>query len=86
MQTLILPAACDRAAASALHLELSDALGTSPLPIDASKVEKIGQAMLQLLISASKSESGIAITASSEVFRQALTLTGLERVLMEEPQ
>ena len=60
---IALPPICDRSAASALYPEIAEALGPAPLMLDASKVERIGQAMLQLLVSASRTESGIAISA-----------------------
>ena len=80
---IVLPPVCDRAAALALYPELSETLGASALVIDASRVERIGQAMLQVLVSAARSEGGIAIHAPSEAFSAALQLAGLERVVME---
>ena len=81
---IILPPLCDRAAAAALYPELAEALGAAVLPIDASRVERIGQAMLQVLVSAARSESGIAIHSPSPAFTAALRLTGLDRVVLEE--
>ena len=81
---IALPPVCDRAAALALYPELSEALGATALVIDAARVERIGQAMLQLLVSAARSEGGIAIQSPSEAFTAALKLAGLEQVVMEE--
>lgn len=80
---IALPPVCDRAAAAALYPELSESLGSHALVIDASKVERIGQAMLQVLVSAARTEGGIAIHEPSAPFVAALTLTGLEKVVME---
>jgi anti-anti-sigma regulatory factor len=80
---IALPPVCDRAAAAALYPELTEGIGAHPLPIDAARVERIGQAMLQLLVSAARSEGGITILAPSEAFTAALRLTGLESVVME---
>ena len=85
MNTLSLPANCDRAAAKATHTDICDALGHSVLTIDASAVEKIGQAMLQVLIAASKCDGGIAITKPSSAFSETVALTGLEALLSEDP-
>ncbi|MEQ8410845.1 MAG: STAS domain-containing protein [Erythrobacter sp.] len=84
MQTITLPSKCDRAAASALVPEMCDALGDHPVAVDAAKVERIGQAMLQLLVSAARTEGGIALTNPSEPFAAAVRLAGLEPVLIEE--
>jgi len=84
VQTITLPSKCDRAAASALIPEFCDALGVSPLAVDAAKVERIGQAMLQLLVSAARTEGGIALANPSEAFTAAVRLAGLEAVLLEE--
>jgi anti-anti-sigma regulatory factor len=78
-----LPPICDRAAAAAHFHEFAEALGAVPLVIDASRVDRIGQAMLQVLVSAARSEGGIALHAPSAPFMAALQLTGLDRVLIE---
>lgn len=83
---IILPPICDRSAAAALHPEISELLGPAPLPIDAAKVERIGQAMLQLLVSAARTEGGIVVRHPSAPFVAALALTGLDAVLMEGEQ
>lgn len=80
---IALPPVCDRAAAAAIYPELSESLGAHALVIDAARVERIGQAMLQLLVSAARTEGGIAIHAPSEAFAAALRLAGLEQVVME---
>ena len=75
----------DRSAAAALYPELAESLGPVPLAVDAARVERIGQAMLQLLVSAARSESGILIHQPSPVFTAALQLAGLDHVVMEGP-
>ena len=80
---IALPPICDRSAASALYPEIAEALGPAPLMLDASKVERIGQAMLQLLVSASRTEGGITIHQPSAAFTAALGLTRLDHVVME---
>ncbi|MEL7199262.1 MAG: STAS domain-containing protein [Pseudomonadota bacterium] len=84
MPPLVLPETCDRAATKALYHDLCDAMGTTPLSIDASHVSKVGQAMLQLLVSAQRSEGGIAIEKASSAFNGAVKLAGLQDVLGEE--
>jgi len=80
---ITLPPLCDRSAAAALYPEFTEALGAVPIAIDASRVERIGQAMLQILVSAARSDSGIAVHEASPALTAALRLTGLERVVME---
>jgi anti-anti-sigma regulatory factor len=80
---ITLPTICDRSAAIALFPELADSLGPVPLAIDAARVERIGQAMLQMLVSAARSEGGIAIQNPSQAFIAALQLTGLDQIVME---
>ena len=84
MTTLTVPALCDRAAARALHPDIRDAIGNDPLVINASKVERIGQAMLQLLVSAAQSDAGITLEEPSPAMQEALRLSGLVRVLGNE--
>lgn len=81
MTTLALPRNCDRAAARALLPDIQDAIGPQPLVIDASAVERIGQAMLQVLVAAARSDSGITLAAPSSAFAEAAALTGLAEVL-----
>jgi len=80
---IALPPVCDRSAAAAMYPEMAEALGATPLAVDASRVEKIGQAMLQLLVSAARTEGGIAIHQPSVAFTAALGLTGLDHIIME---
>lgn len=80
---LTLPPICDRAAAAALYPEIAESLGPAPLAVNAARVERIGQAMLQLLVSAARSEGGITIQQPSPAFNAALRLTGLDHVMME---
>ncbi|MBT0666946.1 STAS domain-containing protein [Novosphingobium profundi] len=85
MSSVILPARCDRAAAEALWPELVAAVSNDPTRIDASGVEHVGQAVLQLLVSARRSNGGAVITASPAL-RAAAQLTGLEAELFEESE
>ena len=80
---ITLPPICDRSAAAALYPELAEALGAAPLGVDASRVERIGQAMLQVLVSASRTEGGIAILQPSPAFTAALVLANLDHVVLE---
>ncbi len=83
MSSVTLPARCDRAAAEALWPELVAAVGNEPTQIDGSGVEHVGQAVLQLLVSARRSSGGAQIEASAAL-RQAAQLTGLAGELFEE--
>ncbi len=83
MNILTLPSSCDRAATRALHTEICEGLGPAPLTIDASAVEKIGQAMLQVLVAANASDGGILIAEPSAAFCEAVKLAGLEALLTE---
>ena len=83
MNTITLPARCDRAAAEALWPELVAAMGNTATHIDASGVEHVGQAVLQLLVSARRSGGGARI-AASPVLEEAARLTGLSAELFEE--
>ena len=82
MPTITLPSRCDRAAAEALLPELQAALGSGNLAIDGSAVGQVGQAMLQLLVSARFSGVGVAITPSREL-REAAALIGLASTLFD---
>lgn len=81
MTIIALPHTCDRAAARALLPDIRDAIGPQPLMVDASAVERIGQAMLQVLVAAARSESGITLTSPSAAFADAAALTGLTATL-----
>lgn len=76
MTSITLPERCDRAAAEALLPEMLAALGSGPLEIDARECRQIGQAMLQLLISARQSGDG-AVILPSAALQEVATLTGL---------
>ena len=82
MSQITLPARCDRAAAEALLPEFQAALGAGVLSIDASGTEQIGQAMLQLLVSARRSGDGATINPS-HALSEAARLTGLSSVLFD---
>lgn len=84
MNTVTLPAICDRAAARSIHPDVVEAISGTPVTIDASAVERIGQAMLQLLVSASGTGSGISLTCPSEPFVNAIRLAGLESSLGQD--
>lgn len=81
MKTLILPAICDRTAARALHSEFCEGIGPEKLNVDASGVERIGEATLQLLASAAGTESGIVLHSPSEPLMKAIRLAALEDIL-----
>lgn len=83
MPTILLPERCDRAAAEALVGDFVAALGAGPITVDASKVTHVGQAMLQLLLSARRSAEGLTITSSSAL-NEAAALTGLAPHLFEQ--
>lgn len=83
MNSVTLPSRCDRAAAEAVWPELVAALGNGPIRIDGSAVEHVGQAILQLLVSARHSGGSAMITASPAL-REAARLTGLTSELFEE--
>jgi anti-anti-sigma regulatory factor len=80
---LVLPALCDRGAAEALLPEMIAAIGTGRIEIDASATTRLGQAMLQILVSARQTDGGATIIASAEVIETA-RLCGLDRVLFDE--
>ncbi|MBF9152016.1 STAS domain-containing protein [Novosphingobium jiangmenense] len=76
MTSITLPERCDRAAAEALLPEMIAALGSGALEIDARGCRQIGQAMLQLLISARQTGDG-AVIHPSDALREVASLTGL---------
>ena len=82
MPTITLPSRCDRAAAEALLPEMAAALGAGPLHIDARECGQIGEAMLQLLVSARRSGDGAVIDASPTLRETARTF-GLEEELFD---
>ena len=82
MTTITLPSRCDRAAAEALLPELQAALGHGVLAIDGSAAAQVGQAMLQLLVSARFSGMSVTITPSAHL-RKAALLAGLGPTLFD---
>ena len=82
MVTIMLPAQCDRAAAEKLLPEFLAAMGDGPLGIDATGVTRLGQAVLQLLVSARRTGKGAQITPSPALV-DAARLTGLVDVLFD---
>lgn len=84
MPAIPLPARCDRAVAQELLPHMLDQIDQGPLQIDASEVQQIGLAMLQLLVSARRSGSGAKITPSPAVL-DAARLTGLDTILFDTP-
>ncbi|MCW1383024.1 STAS domain-containing protein [Novosphingobium sp. KCTC 2891] len=83
MPTITLPSRCDRAAAEALLPEMVAALGSGALHIDARECTQIGQAMLQVLISARRTGDGALIDASP-VLRDTARQLGLDAELFDE--
>ena len=60
----VLPALCVRGAAEALLPELVAAIGAGKIEIDASGTTRMGQAMLQILVSARQTDRGATIIPS----------------------
>ena len=85
MNIVLLPAACTRTAAEALYPELLAAMGQGPVTIDGSGVTRIGQAVLQLLVSARRSGEGASITPSPALI-DAAELAGLTGELFDESE
>jgi hypothetical protein len=83
MNPVILPATCTRSAAEAVLPELVAAIGHGPLAIDASAVTQVGQAMLQLLVSARRTGEGATIVPSAALLDAAM-LSGLAGELFDE--
>lgn len=82
MPTFTLPSRCDRAAAEALLPEMVAALGTGPLHIDARECTQIGQAMLQVLVSARRTGESAVIEPSASL-RDTARQLGLEAELFD---
>ncbi len=82
MPTFTLPARCDRAAAEALLPEMVAALGSGALHIDARECTQIGQAMLQVLVSARRTGEGALIDPSASL-RDTARQFGLEAELFD---
>ncbi len=85
MTAVILPPRCDRAAAEALLPKLVAAQGSEPIEIDGSLVEQVGQAVLQVLLSARQTGNGAKI-APSPALAEAGRMTGLSDKLFGEAQ
>ncbi|MFA7602675.1 MAG: STAS domain-containing protein [Novosphingobium sp.] len=83
MSPITLPARCDRATVESLLPDFVAAVGTGALRIDASQVTHVGQALLQLLVSARRSIESVTIDASPAL-RDAAAVTGLTVELFEE--
>lgn len=83
MPTICLPERCDRAVAETLLPEFIAAMGNDPIDIDGKAVSQVGQAMLQLLVSARRSAGGANITPSPALI-DAAQLTGLSAELFDE--
>lgn len=82
MTHITLPELCDRVAAQALLPELAGISGGAPLEIDGSDVRQIGQAMLQVLLSARRTGPG-AIIIASPALRETARMAGLEAALLD---
>jgi len=83
MSTITLPARCDRAASEALLPEFAALIGTGPIAVDASAVTHVGQAMLQVLVSARRTGEGASI-APSPALIDAAQIAGLCDELFDE--
>ena len=82
LTSITLPERCDRAAAQILLPDFVAALGARPLTIDATAVRHVGQAALQLLVSARRTGAGATILPSPALL-DAAALTGLSAELFE---
>ncbi len=78
MNQVSLPSICDRAAAKAVRADFSDALAIEPIQVDASEVTRMGEAVLQVLVSAAHSEGGITVVSPSDTFIETVAMVGLE--------
>jgi anti-anti-sigma regulatory factor len=85
MATIKLPERCDRAAVETLLPEFVAQQGADRIHIDGEAVIQVGQAMLQLLVSARNSVGQLTLSASQPL-RDALALTGLSGTLFDEAQ
>ncbi len=79
-----LPAYCNTAAAADLHPVLVEACsGDTPVAIDASEVESLGQAVIQLLVAAAADADShrgppVAVIHPSAAFAQRIAACGLD--------
>lgn len=83
MPAITLPARCDRAAAERLLPEMIVASRLGKVEINASEVSQVGQAVLQLLLSARRSGDGAQIMPSNALI-EAGRMTGLSDALFGE--
>lgn len=83
MNSVILPACCNRSAADALLPELVAAMAGGPVRIDGSAATQVGQSVLQLLVSARRSGEGATIVPSAALIDAAM-LAGLTGELFDE--
>ena len=84
--TIALPAVLDTPAAAPLRQMLRDSVGTGqPIRIDASNVERIGQACLQVLAAAEAAAEDAGqefrIVGASPVFADMATLAALDTLI-----
>ncbi|MFM6932314.1 MAG: STAS domain-containing protein [Novosphingobium sp.] len=82
MHVIKLPSRCDRASIVALLPEFVAVQAEPRVIIDATEVEQVGQAALQLLVSARRSMDCAAITPSAALF-DAAQLAGLSEILFD---
>lgn len=84
-----LPAQCGSAAAEGLHRALCEATDRGAVHIDASQVDSVGQAVLQLLLAARRTAQarGISfdIRSASETFSDTLSRCQLPELLISLP-
>lgn len=83
MTTIVLPDRCDRGAADALLPDLLATVGSGPVLLDGSGVRQVGQAMLQLLLSARRTVDA-AIVSPSSTLVEAAQMAGLAAELFED--
>lgn len=83
MTDICLPQVCDREAVIGLLPAFVAAVGVRPMVVDGRAVRRIGQPMLQLLLSASKSGAGAVIENPSQALRDAAQLAGLTTALLK---
>jgi anti-anti-sigma regulatory factor len=89
MQIIHLPAECDSKAIKQLMPELDTAIAAGAVTVDASATRRIGQTLLQLLLSARETARfhGVALDISgSAALDDAARLTGLSTALFGEPR
>ncbi len=82
MTPFVLPARCDMAAVQDLLPRLAAAAGPEIMEIDGRGVTQVGQALLQVLVSARRTGGGARIDPSPAL-RDAAQLAGLSEILFE---